>query len=182
METQDIVIISLTILVVYFLYQQNNQTNFASLTSENQEKITKLQQEVQHYKNLYQRRVEKDLEADQTTKIAELTNQLTQLETKYRGYEEKEVEWQGEREKLVSELKKVSEESEVKITELTKEVQTEKETNTLYQQKIEEQDKALLNLARQKIKGKKEAEKLLKELEVKWNKDKEVKLAWLFCW
>ena len=102
MENQDIIIISLTILLVYFLYQ-SNQANFAFLSSENsvsakqnQEKITKLEQEVQYYQNLYQKRVEKDLEADQTTKITELTNQLAELETKYQDFrkeaDKKEVE------------------------------------------------------------------------------------------
>src|SRR5437016_3438711 len=77
METQDIVIISLTILTVYFFYQ-NNQPSLTS-PSENPEQITELQQEVQHYQNLYQKRVQKDVEADQTEKVKKLTENNQQL-------------------------------------------------------------------------------------------------------
>jgi predicted patatin/cPLA2 family phospholipase len=58
MENKDIVIICLIVLVIYLYYQQNNQPN--SLGN-SEEKIKNLQQQVQHYQTLYQKRVEKDL-------------------------------------------------------------------------------------------------------------------------
>ena len=74
-----VIIVSLIILVIYLYYQQNHQAHSTSLTSENQEKITKLQQEVRYYQNLYQKRVEKDLGTDQGKKIKELTENNQQL-------------------------------------------------------------------------------------------------------
>ena len=57
MENKDILIIALVILVIYLYYQQNNNLE----NSESKEQITQLQQQVQHYQTLYQKRVEKDL-------------------------------------------------------------------------------------------------------------------------
>ena len=60
---KKLIIICLVIVLIYLAYQQNNQSSiiFASANQENQEQLTKLQQELQHHQSLYQKRVEKDL-------------------------------------------------------------------------------------------------------------------------
>src|SRR3954447_11293333 len=85
MQNQDIIIITLTILAVYYAYQQNQvRPNTQLDNQENQTKIKELQQEVQHYQTLYQKRVQKDLVGNQEAKInqleAELANSQTQTE------------------------------------------------------------------------------------------------------
>ena len=77
MQNKDIVIITLVVLTIYLYYRQNNQPKLASNTQE----IKELQSQVNHYQTLYQKRVEKDLEVDQSEKIKQLTLTNQQLES-----------------------------------------------------------------------------------------------------
>ena len=77
MTNTQILIIVLVLLVLWVYFQQNNQPN---LLTKNQAQITKLQSEVQHYQTLYQKRVAKDLEVDQSAKLQQLTLNNQQLE------------------------------------------------------------------------------------------------------
>src|SRR4051794_6437781 len=76
--TKEVIIVALIVIVIYLYYQQNTQPNLLG-NSENQEQITKLQQELSHYQTLYQKRVAKDLEKDQSEKIKQLTLSNQQL-------------------------------------------------------------------------------------------------------
>ena len=82
MENKDIVIIALIVVTIYLYYQQSNlniQSTENKETENNQ--ISDLQNQVQHYQSLYQKRVEKDLgysqlsQKTQTEDLAILTNQ-----------------------------------------------------------------------------------------------------------
>src|SRR3954452_22576612 len=83
MQNQDIIIIALTILAVYYAYQQNQSVrpNTQPDNQENQVQIKKLESEVQHYQTLYQKRVEKDLAGNQEATIRELQANNQRLET-----------------------------------------------------------------------------------------------------
>ena len=59
MQNKDIVIIALVVLAIY-LYYQKNQPNIKG----NSQEIQNLKQQLQHYQSLYQKRVEKDLDAE----------------------------------------------------------------------------------------------------------------------
>jgi hypothetical protein len=85
--TKQLLIITLILVAIYLYYQQNNQSNLL-VNSENQTQIRNLQQEVQHYQTLYQKRVAKDLEVDQT-QIQQLTLNNQQLATKNNLYQQK---------------------------------------------------------------------------------------------
>ena len=75
--TNKILVVILILIVLYLVYQQN-QPNLNNSSSQAQD----LQQQVQHYQTLYQKRVEKDLEVDQSRKIEELTERYTKLSEK----------------------------------------------------------------------------------------------------
>ena len=77
MENKDIVIIALIILVIYLAYQQTQQKSLP--IQPNSQEIQDLKQQINHYQTLYQKRVEKDLEADQSEKIKKLTLTNQQL-------------------------------------------------------------------------------------------------------
>src|SRR4051812_25221001 len=84
MQNQDIIIITLTILAVYYAYQQNQvRPNTQLDNQENQTQIKELQQEVQHYQTLYQKRVEKDLVGNQEKTIQEFQTKLAKQEEEY---------------------------------------------------------------------------------------------------
>src|SRR3954470_20188049 len=85
--TKEVIIVALRVLVVYLYYQQNTQPNL-NTRSDNKE-ISELKNQVQHYQTLYQKRVQKDLEADQTNKIKELNLNNQQLENNLSGAREK---------------------------------------------------------------------------------------------
>jgi hypothetical protein len=64
MENKEI-IITITILVVLaYLYWQSRQQSLNNLSPENDTKLKDLQNQVNHYQSLYQKRVEKDLDAE----------------------------------------------------------------------------------------------------------------------
>jgi hypothetical protein len=83
--TKEIIIVSLIVLVVYLYYQQNNQS---ALIQPNSQELQDLQQQVQHYQTLYQKRVAKDLETDQSAQIQQLTLTNQQLENNLSGARE----------------------------------------------------------------------------------------------
>ncbi|CAI2172877.1 12060_t:CDS:2 [Funneliformis geosporum] len=62
--------------LIYLAYQSHSQPNLLT----NSVQLTQLEQERNHYQTLYQNRVQKDLEHDQTQKIQQLTHHLQQLE------------------------------------------------------------------------------------------------------
>jgi hypothetical protein len=64
--TEKMIIITLIILIFYLYYQRNK--HLALIQTNNQE-LRDLQNQVQHYQTLYQKRVAKDLEVNQTAKI-----------------------------------------------------------------------------------------------------------------
>lgn len=158
-KTLVLIVIILVALWIYF--RQNNQPNLL-VNSENKEQITKLQQEVKHYQSLYQKRVQKDLEADQSQKIKELTTDYQKLQQNFKDYleivEKKERNWLDEKHKI---LKKTQSE------------EVNKEQLGLYQQKINELEKSLLTSAKNKLKEKKGIEKISEELETERKRNQE---------
>ena len=195
MENKDVWIIILAILVIYLAYQQT-QSKTLPIQPNNQE-FQELKNQANHYQTLYQKRVKKDIEADQSEKIKQLTFSNQQLAEEFNNYK---TVAENKITELISESQQKQEILTKKITDLENQVlniakqkltdkkefqelmkqlesnlNSEKEKSNLYQQKVNDQNTALINLARQKIKGKKEAEKLLSELEKNWNQDKK---AW----
>ena len=74
MESKNLVIIALTILVLYLIYQQNQSQPLQP----NSQELKNLENQVQHYQTLYQKRVEKDLgysESEKENSGEVLTNQ-----------------------------------------------------------------------------------------------------------
>jgi DNA repair exonuclease SbcCD ATPase subunit len=145
MEKKDIVIIVL-VLAIYLYYQQT-QPQTLPIQPDNKE-ISELKNQVQHYQTLYQKRVAKDLEADQSAKIKELTQNNQQLTEEFQSY------------KFTTETKQ----AEI--------VSQSQQIKTVHSKKIKDLESQLLDLAKRKIKGKKEAEKLIKELESNWEEKK----------
>jgi type II secretory pathway pseudopilin PulG len=149
--TKEIIIAVLVMALIYLYYQQNTQPKLDS----NSQELQVLQQEVQHYQTLYQKRVQKDLAADQSNKISELTEKFQNLQTELAQKTEEfatfkttaeqlEVNWQTEKQSLVGE---------------------KEQTKELLNKKIGDLETQLLNLVNTKLKGKKAAEKLLSDLE-----------------
>jgi hypothetical protein len=98
MNNKDIAIISLTAVIIYLYYQQNNQPNI----SDNSQKVKELQQQVNHYKTLYQKRVEKDLGSEE---IIKLKNQkVSELETSLLNLAKQKLKGNKDTEKLLNEL------------------------------------------------------------------------------
>jgi type II secretory pathway pseudopilin PulG len=77
MENKDIVIICLIALIVYLYYQQSKQPNI----SDNSQVIQDLKQQINHYQTLYQKRVAKDLEVDQSAQIQQLSEEFQSYKT-----------------------------------------------------------------------------------------------------
>lgn len=73
--TKELLITILILVVIYLYYQQNNHSALIQPNNEIQE----LQKELNHYQTLYQKRVQKDLAADQTAQINQLTLNNQQL-------------------------------------------------------------------------------------------------------
>lgn len=76
MTNTQILVIVLVLVALWVYHQQNNQPKLASNSQENKvsaKQVQDLQQQVQHYQTLYQKRVAKDLEKDQTAQIQQLT-------------------------------------------------------------------------------------------------------------
>jgi hypothetical protein len=67
MDNKDIAIIALIVVIIYLYYQQNNQPSI----SDNTQKVKDLQQQVNHYQTLYQKRVEKDLGYSQSSQATQ---------------------------------------------------------------------------------------------------------------
>src|SRR6266487_3022366 len=87
--TKEIIIIALILALLYLTYRQNNLATSSPDNSAHQTELKKLQSEVQHYQTLYQKRVAKDLEGDQTEKIKELTVNLAQATEQSQLFEQK---------------------------------------------------------------------------------------------
>src|ERR1043166_7393000 len=97
--TKEVIIVILIILVIYLYYQQNNQPN---LLGNSEEKIKNLQQEVQHYQTLYQKRVEKDLGGE---KIIELKDQkIKDLEKQLLDLAKQKIKGKKEFQELLKQL------------------------------------------------------------------------------
>jgi len=60
---KELIIIAI-ILVIAYLYWQNQQKTFPTKPAENNNQVQELKKQVNHYQSLYQKRVEKDLEAE----------------------------------------------------------------------------------------------------------------------
>src|SRR4051794_31539802 len=75
--TKELLIITLILIVIYFYYQQNTQP---TLIQPHNQEVQELKSQLNHYQTLYQKRVAKDLEADQSEKISKLTANYQQLE------------------------------------------------------------------------------------------------------
>ena len=98
MEGKNTLIIALIILVIYLYYQQTQQKNLP-IQPDNQE-LQELKTQLNHYQTLYQKRVEKDLEVDQSQKIKELTESNRQLTEEFQNYKtiaekEKKTQWRN---------------------------------------------------------------------------------------
>jgi len=75
--TKELLIVALIAVILYLYYQSSNQLNLNS----NSQELQDLKQQVQHHQTLYQKRVERDLEVDQSTKIQQLQQKISDLET-----------------------------------------------------------------------------------------------------
>ena len=102
----QILIIILVAIVLGYLYQQKNQPKPESPTL-----IKNLQLEVQHYQTLYQKRVAKDLETDQSEKINQLiqtkelySQKIASLENQLIVLAQTKIKGQKDAEKLLNEL------------------------------------------------------------------------------
>src|SRR4051812_27317340 len=76
MENKDLVIICLIVVIIYLYYQQNNQPNI----SENSQ-IKDLKQQANHYQNLYENRVKKDLGYSQSSQSTQTNLTVDDKET-----------------------------------------------------------------------------------------------------
>jgi len=157
--------------LVIYLYYQQNQPNYLNVQSNNQE-VQELRNQVNHYQTLYQKRVVKDLESDQSEKINQLTTDYAELSTKHT----KTLEDKAELEKSYQDHLKLTKEEEKRLKQeqvnLVANLSSETHTKNLYSQKIESLETQLLNLAKNKLKGKKQAQELLTQLESNWKQDK----------
>src|SRR5947209_6796248 len=126
MQNKDLIIITLVVLNIY-LYHQQTQQKVLPVQPNNQE-LQELRHQVNHYQTLYQKRVERDLEADQTETIKQLALDKQQLVEEFQNY------------KTAAENEK---------SEIISEKESQK---NLFQQKIIDLETQLLNLAKQKIK------------------------------
>jgi hypothetical protein len=64
MKNQEIIITITILAVLAYLYWQNQQQSLNTLSPENNTKLKDLQNRIRHYQSLYQKRVEKDLDAE----------------------------------------------------------------------------------------------------------------------
>ena len=83
--TKEIIIIALIALIIYLYYQQNTQPNI----SDNSQQIKELQNQVQHYQTLYQKRVEKDSIGSEVKEYQHLQTEFKKLE---KNVQEKEIQ------------------------------------------------------------------------------------------
>jgi phage shock protein A len=82
--TNPQILLIILVLVACWVYFQQNNSNQPNV-SDNSSQISELKNQVQHYQTLYQKRVEKDLEADQSKKIRELVANCQNLESNLAG-------------------------------------------------------------------------------------------------
>jgi hypothetical protein len=64
MRNQEIIITIAILAVLAYFYWQSRRENLNALSPENDTKLKDLQSQVNHYQTLYQKRVEKDLDAE----------------------------------------------------------------------------------------------------------------------
>jgi len=74
MQNKDLIIIALIVVLVYLIYQQNNQSENQSPNIIESPKVQQLRTELNHAQTLYQQRVEKD--TGDSEKVKQLTEQL----------------------------------------------------------------------------------------------------------
>ena len=65
MENKEIIIIALVVIAIYlYVSYYRHLDSDTKLLTQAEEKIVELRNQVQHYQSLYQKRVEKDLDAE----------------------------------------------------------------------------------------------------------------------
>ncbi|CAI2185133.1 13961_t:CDS:1 [Funneliformis geosporum] len=160
-NTQLLIIIALLVLLLYY-YHQNQQANLA-VGSANKEEISKLESELQHYQNLYQKRVEKDIDNEEkiTSLVQEYQINLTAKETTIKENQQtKELFSQKIKDletsliNLAKQKIKGKKDAEKLINNLTETLQEESKLN--YQSKREK----LENYFREKYPSKEQWEKM----------------------
>src|ERR1044072_6857105 len=80
-------LIAVLIITFLYLYYQQTQPKTLTIQPSNQE-LQDLKSQVQHYQTLYQKRVEKDLEVDQSEKINKLEERITLYQQKAESLEQ----------------------------------------------------------------------------------------------
>jgi chromosome segregation ATPase len=188
MMEKKLIIICLVIVLIYLAYQQNNLFLApASSLGENQEQITKLQNQVQHYQTLYQKRVEKDLNAET------LQTEIQGWEQKYNDLEQQIQAVNNSKNILQTKLEnqnKINEEAQKQITLLETiinhpkndaETQTDlsqEQINNLYKQTeyyqklADEREKMKGSLEHELADLKNQIQKQQTELTEQWAKEK----------
>src|SRR3954453_9587442 len=87
MERKDIIIIALIALIIYLYYQQAQQK--ALTIPPNNQELSELRNQANHYQTLYQKRVEADITGNQEKQIQSLTENLTQSQQENNLYQQK---------------------------------------------------------------------------------------------